>query len=456
LKSMGFVPFDTDPCLLRLVVPSKDGSVAKEIIAEVFVDDIKWGFNDEELAKKVITQLGSKYKTTVGKVAVNSKNCDTVDWTQAEVRDYLGMRYTRSHDDSGYMQLKVDQTSYVDLIVSRFGLDDEIKHKDRATPLPAGSSVHQIQQALGKCDDEELKQWAKEYSYPMIIGSLIHAMVHTRPDIAYAVSILSRSMANPELWHYKGARHLILYLRSTRELGLTYNQRNMHEQKARVTAATDHHHDPYFEAAVDASFADDDDTHRSTSGFVVWFGGSPIEWECKRQPLVTMSTMESEYVAASRCVLSVRFLQKFLAFVELERKHPTKIHEDNAACIAITNKPVHRQRSKHIGVKFANVREASQNGEVKLVYVWTEHQVADMFTKSLNKATFARLRDTLLGLVTFHDMVMSHTKNDVKKLGEVKYITNEEGHWPRFVIPLEGDTFGAAMLGLTSEDLEEG
>ena len=68
---------------------------------------------------------------------------------------------------------------------------------------------------------------------------------------------------------------------------------------------------PHFlEALVDSSFADCGITARSTSGFVVMFGGSPVDWECKRQPLVTLSTMESEYVAASKCVCSIRYLRK--------------------------------------------------------------------------------------------------------------------------------------------------
>ena len=168
-----------------------------------------------------------------------------------------------------------------------------------------------------------------------------------------------------------------------------------------------------------------------------------------------MSTMESEYVAASKCVLAVRFMHKFLRFVELNRTHPTKIHEDNAACVAIADKPVHRQRSKHIGVKFHNVREASQNGEVELVQVWTEHQVADIFTKSLAKGTFQRLRDVLLGLIPFSTMVRSHLKN-VKQFTRAKYETNtSERQWPEFVIPIEEQSFGSALLGL-SDDEEDG
>ena len=297
--------------------------------------------------------------------------------------------------------------------------------------------------------DDKLKEWAACYSYPMIIGSLIHAQVHTRPDIGYAVSILSRSMTNPTLAHYKAARCTLLYLRTTRELGIEYHQKNMLKNEQLVTATTDEQYDSHYEAAVDASFADDRETYRSTSGFVIWFGCSPIDWECKRQPLVTMSTMESEYVAASKCVLSIRFLHKFLDFVELKRSGPTRVHEDNAACIAISDKPVHRARSKHIGVKYHNVREAVHNGEVKLLPVWTEHQVADIATKQSTKANFIRCRETLMGRVPFWDLVKNHPKpvdKDVKQY----YVENQRSSWPEVVAPMKQRSYAWHIMGYES------
>ena len=148
--------------------------------------------------------------------------------------------------------------------------------------------------------------------------------------------------------------------------------------------------------AVDSSFADCEFTARSTSGFVVWYGGCPIAWECKRQPLVTMSTMESEYVAASRAVLEIRYINQLTEWMKIPRPNPVQCHEDNAACVAISTNPVHRQRSKHINVKYHNVREACLNKEVVLLQVWTEHQVADIFTKSLEKTVFNRFRNCLV------------------------------------------------------------
>jgi hypothetical protein len=429
MRDLGFTPFADDPCILRKV--DKDGD---ETIVEVFVDDIKWAGTNETKVRNIIETLHKDHFRI------------TFD---GEVKTYLGMRYTHNTDVEGEHVLTVDQTAYVESMVARFELEEvrngvtNFPTGKHDTPLPTFHSEDGLKAAMGGDHildkDEKLKDWARRFTFPTIIGSLIHAMVHTRADISYAVSILSRSMATPELYHFKAARRLLLYLRDTKEKGVRYSQKEMlkFESSRLVTATTDESmmngkndlFDQYLEAAVDASFADCDKTCRSTSGFVVWFGGSPIEWECKRQPLVTLSTMESEYVAASKCVCSIRFIHKLLNFLDLHRQGPTKCHEDNSACVAISTKPVHRSRSKHIGVKYHNVREASLNGEVELVQVWTEHQIGDIFTKSLTKADFIRCRETLMGYIPFDEMVRRHPKPKSKasqKLNLV-YSSNTSG-----------------------------
>ena len=87
---------------------------------------------------------------------------------------------------------------------------------------------------------------------------------------------LSKKTAKPEMYHFYHCRRVLSYLHHTRHFGLVYNRAKMLR-----------HCPNWVTCAVDSSF-------------VVWYGGFPIAWECKRQPLVTMSTMESEYVAASR------------------------------------------------------------------------------------------------------------------------------------------------------------
>ena len=464
LFEIGFTAFDDEPCLMRL--DSEEG----EIIIQVFVDDIKWATAPTKegtaLFKSVLGRLGDKFKMTLGDTLVTSKNIDEVNLADAGITNYLGLRYVLSKDEHGKTVLKVDQTAYIDKIVKRFDLHEG--DKTRNTPLPGGTCLSQLQRNLdpGDTDKPKMVAWAEIHSYPMIIGSLIHAMVHTRPDIAYAVSVLSRAMSKPELWHFKGAQHLLLYLKKTRELGITYSQYNMETHRNGVTASVEQHEsnltakiDRNLTASVDASFADDEETYRSTSGFVVFYGGSPVDYECKRQPLVTMSTMESEYVAASKCVLAILFLHKLLDFMGIEREGPTQVMEDNTACIAITGQPVHRSRSKHIGVKYHKLREACQNGQVKLIQVWTEHQVADVFTKSLSRTDFERLRATLMGEVPFAQMVANHQKTVSKATVKVNqaYCLNSNRLTRDaipFSVPIDCSTkddcysIGAVILGL--------
>ena len=221
---------------------------------------------------------------------------------------------------------------------------------------------------------------------------------------------------------------------------------------------------PHFlEALVDSSFADCAITARSTSGFVVMFGGSPVDWEAKRQPLVTMSTMESEYVAASKCVCSIRYLRKlFFGFFKLPMaKDPIVCWEDNAACIAISHAPpgVHRARSKHIAVKYHNVREACEAKEVVLSHIWTEHQVADIFTKSLTVVPFQRFRAVLLGEVSLNDMMQQHVKpvptpkqKDIHAFTEEwsseMYEPNYCHAWPLRTFPIYCGSLVAQLMGM--------
>ena len=277
-------------------------------------------------------------------------------------------------------------------------------------------------------DDEGLKKWAAEFSFPTIIGSVIHAMVHTRPDIAYAVSVLSRYMAQPTLWVYRAARHLLMYLSKTKHLGIQHSQKRMLDFANLISAAVDEDgniFDKVLHAAVDSSFADCSKTYRSTSGYIVWFGGSPLEWECKRQSIVTLSTMEAEYVAASKCVCAIKFLHKLCEFVKLRRTGPTQVAEDNAACVAISTKPVHRQRSRFIGVKYANVREGCLTGVCTLVQTPTKLQCADLFTKQVPGPDFIRFREVLMGYVSYAEMVERYNDQhkDAAKVGSLESVS---------------------------------
>ena len=164
-----------------------------------------------------------------------------------------------------------------------------------------------------------------------------------------------------------------------------------------------------------------------------------------------MSTMESEYVAASRCVNEVRFLQKLLHFVGIKQEL-VKIDEDNQSCVAISVAPVCKQRSKHIGVKYHNVRFHCQKGNVKLVQVGTQFQCADIFTKNLPAPLFRKFKEVLLGYKHYATMVRetlqtmdanqpvksSEALPSVKEMHAygVNYVRQRQSFWMPFSIPI--------------------
>ena len=226
LQEIGFQPFDDEPCLLRY---SQDDS---EIVVQVYVDDIKWGTNNVELTKQVIEVLNKSFPLTF----------------DGPVRNYLGMLYEY---DRARGVMSVNQTAYVDKVIKRFELDDEeVKIPD--APLPPMSSLDDLPNVFKRKSQTHVEQraqdWSEKFSFPMIIGSLIHAMVHTRPDIAYALSVLSRFMAKPELHHYKAANYLLRNLKGTNHIGLRYDRDEINRSLKEMQNI--------LSGAVDSSFAD--------------------------------------------------------------------------------------------------------------------------------------------------------------------------------------------------------
>ena len=430
-----------DPVILKTVNEPlcKPGD---EVIAETFVDDVKWAGSNNPLLQHLINLLCAKFATS----------------DEGGIDTYLGIHYSITEDIYGKMILHTDQTAYIDKMTERFELADTDLYPDRQNPLPSDlSGCDSDNSATLKRITEADTRWQKKFDYPVIIGSLIHAMVHSRGDIGFAVSVLSRRTSDPRPCDYKAARMVLTYLRTTRTLGTCYKQSRMLQRQDKGM----------LHAAVDSSFADCEDTARSTSGYVLWFGDSPIDWECKRQPLVSMSTFESEYIAASRCVLAIKYVKKVLEFFGVSPNR-VPIAEDNSACVIVSQSVpgVIKARTKHIATRFHVVRESCQPGEggvtpeCELVQVWTGHQVGDIFTKPLAIDLFIRLRDVLMGYETWEDMVEKNPKPVPAVVGRVRsnsgggnelrhdvsgsgtsvasqYVARDPGSWPSKCIPIE-------------------
>jgi len=126
-------------------------------------------------------------------------------------------------------------------------------------------------------------------------------------------------------------------------------------------------------------------------------GGGAVSWSSRLQTTVALSTAEAEYMALSAAVQEAIYLRRSLKSLGFEQKAPTPIMEDNQGCIAMTANPVQHKRTKHIDIRYHFTRERIIAGDVIVLYVPTEHQLGDVFTKPLQKVKLEYFRQLILG-----------------------------------------------------------
>ena len=146
---------------------------------------------------------------------------------------------------------------------------------------------------------------------------------------------------------------------------------------------------------TDSDYTGDQDDRRSTSGNVFMLGTGAVSWSSKKQPIVSLSTAEVEFIAAIACACQVIWLRRILEELQFKQVEATTVFCDNNSAIKLSKNPVLHKRSKHIDVKYYFLRDLSNDGTIKLVYCRSEDQDADIQTKPLKLATFVKLRGLL-------------------------------------------------------------
>jgi hypothetical protein len=202
----------------------------------------------------------------------------------------------------------------------------------------------------------------------------MYAMVGTRPDIAYAVSTLSRFTSNPGPSHWVGVKRVLRYLRGTMQMRVTYGQTGV--------SVADPTKLPLL-GYCDAAYASSTDDRLSMTGWVFLVAGGAISWQSRRQKATATSTMEAEYMASCDAAKEAIWLRSMLQELGLQPTGPTTIRCDNQGSIALGKNPEQHQRSKHIDIQYHFVREQVARCAVEYVYIATERMIADQLTKPL-------------------------------------------------------------------------
>jgi hypothetical protein len=204
--------------------------------------------------------------------------------------------------------------------------------------------------------------------YCRLVGKLNYLTI-TRPDISFAVSLVSQFMSAPRYPHWEAVLRIVKYVKLHPGRGLLYR-------------ASGHLH---VEAFTDSDRAGGPSDGRSTTGYCVFLGGNLVNWKSKKQTVVARSSAEAEYRAMAHTTCEVVWLQSFLEEIGFSVQLPMPLYCDNQAAIHIATNPVFHERTKHIEVDCHLVREKLTGGVISTPYVSTGAQLADMFTKSLFK-----------------------------------------------------------------------
>lgn len=275
----------------------------------------------------------------------------------------------------------IGQPAMIESVLARFGMLD---CKPASTPFPADLK-------LNKADDIAVSLFSKQnIPYRSGVCSLIYLAQCTRPDIAYAVSVLSQHFERPAQEHWNAFIHVLRYLKSTQDMFIHYGNSDMKEVEGNQSWSCPFGHS-------DADWAGDKSSRRSTTGYVFKLFGGAISWKSRLQPTVALSSTEAEYRATTEAGQEAVWLRQLLKSFNYETTSPTTLHCDNLGAIQLTSQSTFHARTKHIEIHYHFIRELVKMKTVALQHCPTEKMIADVLTKPLSKGHFQFLR-SLCGL----------------------------------------------------------
>jgi transposase InsO family protein len=325
----GFNQSEVDKCLYSL----KDGSNVCYMI--VHVDDILVASNNERLIEKFKHHIGRLFEVK----------------DMGNVKHFLGIDVKR--DDNG--NFHINQKQYIETIVEESGLNDG---KVSKYPLMTGYFRHH---------DENYLESNNEYR--KLIGKLLYISTNTRPDIAASVGILSQKISKPTKTDLIEVKRVIRYLNGTKNLSLKLSD------KKKVGK---------MQVYSDASWAEDSIDRKSLSGFICEINGGTVTWCSRKQEVVSLSSMEAEYIALSESCKEVKWVKMLIgSFFEFVIPDKITLQTDSQSSMKLITNQKFSNRSKHIDTKYHYVKHLVESGEVELKYCSTDENIADMMTKPL-------------------------------------------------------------------------
>jgi hypothetical protein len=271
---------------------------------------------------------------------------------------YLGIEV---HQDSSDISLR--QTAYAKRIVELGGLTG------------CNPAYTPMEERL-KLSRDSTAEEVDATPYQRIVGNLRY-LVHTRPDLAFAVGYVSRFMQRPTTEHQQAVKRILRYVEGTTNYGLHYPR----------CPGVQH-----FIGYSDSDLAGDSDTSKSTSGMLFFLSKCLISWQSVKQQVVALSSCEVEYIATTTASTQALWLARLLGDLLGRDAEAVELRVDSKSALALAKNPVFHERSKHIRIKYHFIRSCLEEGSIKASYINTQDQLANLLTKSLGRVKFQEFR----------------------------------------------------------------
>lgn len=342
LKSVGLIP-TCDPCVYTL----ERGQ--ERVIVGIHVDDCLFASSSNELVDDIVKQLEHELHAELEEVT--------------ETGSHLGISVTRNEN----MSITMTQPGYIDRMAHALNLQDGDQVD---TPLPVNEVIPDNASPADITD------------YQQVLGLLMYAACHTRPDISYAVSLLATRVSKPTIHDLTIAYRVVRYLYTTRDLGLTFSADGAVTMYGYVDAAYNLHPDAKGHTGILLTLG---------------LGDAPFCHRSKKQSTVARSSTESEYAAVDTAVLDIEFFRRLLHDLGYRQDHPTTVFQDNMSTITVLQSENYTARTKHYAMRYHYIRQAVEEQSIVFEYLPTHQHTADIMTKAIgSRQLFFNLRAQLL------------------------------------------------------------
>jgi len=327
----------------------------RRILALVYVDDLVLAAAGREAIGWIKAKLTKSFEMT----------------DLGELSTFLGLEVKRVR---GQRLITLSQHQYIERILHRHGMQDS---RPSLTPLDPNSRLQPCRTIPN--NEKESKEVDLEL-YQSAVGSLMYAMLGSRPDLAYAVGTVSQFNHAPGAEHWIAVKRIFRYLVGTKRMSLQYGTKTQNGTGGYSDADWGSGHD-----------------RKSIGGFVFLLNGGAISWASKKQTSIALSTTEAEYMGmtqAAKEILWLRVLLDEIGALRLVAPIST-LNADNQGAIALARNPEYHARTKHIDIQYHFIRNLVTTNQIHLELCPSTDMIADIMTKALPRVSHVKHREAM-------------------------------------------------------------